>query len=210
MTINANPTPSHEPLGDQFLGLPQIVYPVIWPENQNPASISMDPSLAPSLAPSMDPDPSASPPAEGKAAAHGPARLPANQPALRLDLYATTALDMIGIFSPASDTPFATVNAILAEDLASATPESLNPPYRLVTPEFYAFLRSRMQVAKLVRDRNQEKLPTAVWDHMRARFNDLHVYAVNRFGEEALLAAVAELEAGKVNQAKPEERKSAA
>jgi len=60
--------------------------------------------------------------------------------------------------------------------------------YRRLDPEFYAWLRSRMVVAK--RTATAGKLDADAFDNLRVRFNAVHEWALEHFGEERLLEAV--------------------
>lgn len=60
--------------------------------------------------------------------------------------------------------------------------------YRRLDPEYYAWLRSRMAVAK--RAATAGKLDAATFEDLRVRFNAVHEWAVEHLGEERLLEAV--------------------
>ena len=60
--------------------------------------------------------------------------------------------------------------------------------YRRLDPPYYAWLRSMMVRARQAHQRAQ--LPDAEYELLRTRFNAIHVWALARFGEEALRAAV--------------------
>jgi len=60
--------------------------------------------------------------------------------------------------------------------------------YRRLDPEYYAWLRSRMVVAKNVAAAG--KLDAAAFEDLRVRFNAVHEWAIEHFGEERLLEAV--------------------
>jgi hypothetical protein len=60
--------------------------------------------------------------------------------------------------------------------------------YRRIDPEYYAWLRSRMVVAKNVAATG--KLDAAAFEDLRVRFNAVHEWAIEHFGEERLLEAV--------------------
>lgn len=60
--------------------------------------------------------------------------------------------------------------------------------FRRLDPEYYAWLRQRMDVAKRARERG--RLAAAQYQELRRRFNEVHFWAVKQFGEDALLAAV--------------------
>ena len=61
--------------------------------------------------------------------------------------------------------------------------------YRRLDPEYYAWLRHRMEVAKQARQRG--RLGAAQYQDLRERFNAVHFWAVGHLGEAMLLAAVA-------------------
>jgi hypothetical protein len=60
--------------------------------------------------------------------------------------------------------------------------------YRRLDPAYYAWLRSRMMLAKKVASAGQIGLDA--FDELRHRFNTIHQWAVVRFGEQLLIAAV--------------------
>lgn len=60
--------------------------------------------------------------------------------------------------------------------------------YRRLDPEYYAWLRSRMVLAKKAATAGQ--LDAASFEDLRLRFNAVHEWAVGHFGESRLLAAV--------------------
>jgi hypothetical protein len=60
--------------------------------------------------------------------------------------------------------------------------------YRRLDPEYYAWLRSRMVVAK--RAATAGKLAAAAFEDLRVRFNAVHEWALEHFGEERLLETV--------------------
>ncbi len=65
--------------------------------------------------------------------------------------------------------------------------------YRRLDPEYYAWLRSKMQLAKMAADAG--RLGNGEFDELRRRFNAMHQWAVQRFGESRLLVAVRNLDA---------------
>jgi hypothetical protein len=65
--------------------------------------------------------------------------------------------------------------------------------YRRLDPEYYAWLRSRMVVAKEAATAGH--LPPAAFEDLRVRFNGVHGWAVQHFGETPLLAVVRTLRA---------------
>lgn len=64
--------------------------------------------------------------------------------------------------------------------------------YRRLDPEYYAWLRHKMALAKKALDAG--RLDSAAFDGLRTRFNDIHAWVVARFGENELLAAVRSLD----------------
>ena len=66
--------------------------------------------------------------------------------------------------------------------------------YRRLDPDYYAWLRSRMAVAKKAATAGH--LPPAAFEELRVRFNAVHDWAVGHFGEDELLAAVRTVRAG--------------
>ena len=64
--------------------------------------------------------------------------------------------------------------------------------YRHLTPEYYAWLRSRMTHAQAKHRRGL--LPTAVYDQLRARFNTMQDDAIRLYGEATLLAILESLD----------------
>jgi hypothetical protein len=65
--------------------------------------------------------------------------------------------------------------------------------YRRLDPEYYAWLRSRMVVAKKAAAARQ--IDAAAFEELRGRFNAVHEWAVGYFGEDRLLDAVHTLRA---------------
>ncbi len=65
--------------------------------------------------------------------------------------------------------------------------------YRRLDPGYYAWLRSRMVVAKKAATAGH--LPPAAFEELRVRFNVVHEWAVEQFGESCLLDAIRELDA---------------
>ena len=64
--------------------------------------------------------------------------------------------------------------------------------YRRLDPPYYAWLRSMMVRARQARERAQ--LPDEEYELLRTRFNAIHAWAMARFGEGTLLAAVETLD----------------
>jgi len=65
--------------------------------------------------------------------------------------------------------------------------------YRRLDPEYYAWLRSKMNLAKLAANAGQ--LEQEEFNELRLKFNAVHEWAVEHFGEAALLDAVRNLDA---------------
>ncbi|GIU75789.1 MAG: hypothetical protein KatS3mg004_2876 [Bryobacteraceae bacterium] len=64
--------------------------------------------------------------------------------------------------------------------------------YRRLDPEYYAWLRSRMNLAKLAAGAG--RLSREAFNELREKFNAVHEWAVAHFGEEALRDAVRHLD----------------
>jgi hypothetical protein len=64
--------------------------------------------------------------------------------------------------------------------------------FRRLDPDYYAWLRHRMEVAKRARERR--RLAAAQYQELRQRFNPVHFWATEHLGEPALLAAVQTLD----------------
>lgn len=65
--------------------------------------------------------------------------------------------------------------------------------YRRLDPEYYAWLRSRMNLARLAADAG--RLRREDFDELRVRFNAVHEWALSHFGEDALREAIGHLDA---------------
>jgi hypothetical protein len=65
--------------------------------------------------------------------------------------------------------------------------------YRRLDPEYYAWLRSKMNLAKMATDAGQ--LARDEFNNLRLGFNAVHEWAVEHFGEVALLDAIRNLDA---------------
>jgi hypothetical protein len=65
--------------------------------------------------------------------------------------------------------------------------------YRSLDPEYYAWLRSKMALAKSAATAG--KLPADEFDILRVRFNAIHEWAMTVFGEARLLEAIPALDA---------------
>jgi hypothetical protein len=75
--------------------------------------------------------------------------------------------------------------------------------YRRLDPEYYAWLRSRMVLAKKAATAGQ--LDSAMFEELRVRFNAVHEWAVEHLGEDQLLAAVRTLGVGDYRPPVPED-----
>jgi hypothetical protein len=64
--------------------------------------------------------------------------------------------------------------------------------FRRLDPEFYAWLRHKMELARSAFSRG--RLPEPTFEDLRTRFNAVHVRALALFGESALLHAVQHLD----------------
>ena len=64
--------------------------------------------------------------------------------------------------------------------------------YRRLDPEYYAWLRHKMALAKKALEAG--RLDPAAFEELRRRFNHIHAWAVQRFRENELLAAVRNLD----------------
>ena len=60
--------------------------------------------------------------------------------------------------------------------------------YRRLDPEYYAWLRSKMMLAKTAASAGQ--IGIDAFDELRSRFNTIHQWALDHFGEQTLIAAV--------------------
>jgi hypothetical protein len=65
--------------------------------------------------------------------------------------------------------------------------------YRRVDPEYYAWLRSRMNLARSAHQAGQ--IAGEAFDELRSKFNAVHEWALEHFGERALAYAVRNLDA---------------
>jgi hypothetical protein len=75
--------------------------------------------------------------------------------------------------------------------------------YRRLEPEYYAWLRSRMTLAQKLH--RAGRLSTARYEALRERFNAVHHWAVERYGEAPLLEAVHTLDASEYDPPKVHE-----
>lgn len=64
--------------------------------------------------------------------------------------------------------------------------------YRKIDPPYFAWLRSRMEMAKRAFDSG--RLPKAKWDELRSRFNRLQEWAIEHYGKETLQTAIREFD----------------
>ena len=65
--------------------------------------------------------------------------------------------------------------------------------YRRLDPEYYAWLRAKMQIAKMASDAG--RLGRDEFEELRRKFNAMHAWAVEHFAESRLLDAVRDLDA---------------
>lgn len=75
--------------------------------------------------------------------------------------------------------------------------------YRRLDSEYYAWLRSRMVLAKQAAIAGQ--IDAAAFEDLRVRFNAVHEWALNKLGEEQLLEAVRTLRASEYKPPVPED-----
>jgi hypothetical protein len=75
--------------------------------------------------------------------------------------------------------------------------------YRRLDPEYYAWLRSRMMLARKAATAGH--LDAAAFGALRVRFNVVHEWAVEHLGEDELLAAVRTVRAGDYKPPVPED-----
>ncbi|MCL4853334.1 MAG: hypothetical protein KJZ78_18410 [Bryobacteraceae bacterium] len=80
--------------------------------------------------------------------------------------------------------------------------------YRRLDPEYYAWLRSRMNIAKSAHLAGH--IDAEAYESLRAKFNAVHDWAMEHFGEKALLEAVRNLDARDYHPPVPEPDKPAA
>lgn len=64
--------------------------------------------------------------------------------------------------------------------------------YRRFDPDYYAWLKHKMASAKRAADSG--RISASAFDRLRTRFNDIHIWAVNHFGEGSLLSAIQSLD----------------
>jgi hypothetical protein len=106
-----------------------------------------------------------------------PKSAPATTPAPG-HLFVSTALDRWFTQQPA-----AFARDVQIDDIA----------FRRLDPEYYAWLRSRMQMARCAAVAG--RLPRESFDELRGRFNAVHEWAIEHFRESALTEAVRALNA---------------
>jgi hypothetical protein len=106
-----------------------------------------------------------------------PAVVPSSTPA-RGHLFVSTALDAW----------FTEHAAAFARDV-----QIDDTAYRLLNPEYYAWLRSKMNLAKMTAEAGQ--LGRNEYDELRRRFNAMHEWAIALFGDRALIDAIRNLDA---------------
>jgi hypothetical protein len=75
--------------------------------------------------------------------------------------------------------------------------------YRRLDPEYYVWLRSRMVIAKKAATAGQ--FPPASFEDLRVRFNAVHEWAVEHFGEAQLVAAARAIRPGDYKPPVPED-----
>lgn len=109
---------------------------------------------------------------EGSLAAGSPTHRPVNT------LYVATSLH-----SWPTDQPHRLARDVQINDTA----------YRRLDPEYYAWLRSRMNIARLAADAG--RLRRGDFDELRVRFNAVHEWAIAHFGEDALRDAIGHFDA---------------
>ncbi len=78
--------------------------------------------------------------------------------------------------------------------------------YRRLDPDYYAWLRSRMLLAKTAAGAGQ--ISIEAFDDLRQRFKGIHSWAIEHLGEEALLAAVRSVDVRQYSPPIPEPEQS--
>ena len=78
--------------------------------------------------------------------------------------------------------------------------------YRRLDPDYYAWLRSRMAVAKKAASAGH--LPPAAFEELRVRFNAVHDWTVEHFGQDELLVAVRTVRVGDYRPPVPEDERT--
>ncbi len=64
--------------------------------------------------------------------------------------------------------------------------------FRRLDPEYYAWLRHKMALARKAADSG--RISSSAFDKLRTRFDDIHTWAVNRLGDDALRSAIQSLD----------------
>ncbi len=64
--------------------------------------------------------------------------------------------------------------------------------FRRLDPDYYAWLKHKMALARKAADLGRISSPA--FDKLRTRFDDIHTWAVNRFGEDTLRSAIQSLD----------------
>ena len=109
-----------------------------------------------------------------------PAVVPHGAPAAAgVQLFVSTALD-----SWSTDQGAAFARDVQVDDVA----------YRRLDPEYYAWLRSRMALAQKAASAGH--LDAAAFEDLRVRFNAVHQWAVEHFGDAQLIAAAGAFRSG--------------
>jgi hypothetical protein len=80
-----------------------------------------------------------------------------------------------------------------AEGIFARDAQINDTAYRRLDPEYYAWLRSKMNLAKMAAA--AEQLRRDEFDELRRRFNTMHEWAVAQFGEQELTMAIRDLDA---------------
>jgi hypothetical protein len=66
------------------------------------------------------------------------------------------------------------------------------PTYRVLTADFYAYLRHRMTIVK--KNFEAKKIDATLYNELRDRFNTIHAYAVRRIAESDLAESIKKLD----------------
>jgi hypothetical protein len=103
--------------------------------------------------------------------------------------------------APPGDSPGCLFVSTSLTTCTTATPEQFardfqldDTVYRRLDPDYYAWLRSRMALAK--KAATSGHLPPAAFELLRVRFNAVHEFAVGHFSEASLLIAVRTFRSG--------------
>lgn len=89
------------------------------------------------------------------------------------ELYVATNLDAWETSAPDSFSPEVTIRGVA---------------YRRLDPAYYAWLRRCMDRAKAAQESG--KLTPAAFDELRAKFNEVHAWALSRFGQSVIAEAI--------------------